>query len=95
MLVILATNLQCVSEIGGFRIKPIFTTAPAASKIDLNLIAAKSDLKRIFPNHSFKSVKSKVYKVEATSYSVIHRFREAKFDNDGSILSSSQFLLLP
>ncbi len=29
------------------------------------------------------------------SYSVFHRFREAKFGNDGSILSSSQFSLLP
>ncbi len=29
------------------------------------------------------------------TYSVFHRFREAKFGNGGSILSSSQFLLLP
>jgi hypothetical protein len=28
-------------------------------------------------------------------YRVFHRFRQAKFDNGGSILSSSQFLLLP
>ncbi len=28
-------------------------------------------------------------------YSVFQRFREAKFGNSGSILSSSQFLLLP
>jgi hypothetical protein len=28
-------------------------------------------------------------------YSVFHRFREAKFAHGGSILSSSQFLLLP
>ncbi len=28
-------------------------------------------------------------------YSVFHRFREAKFANGGSILSSSQFLMLP
>ncbi len=28
-------------------------------------------------------------------YSGFHRFREAKFGNDGSILSSSQFSLLP
>jgi len=30
-----------------------------------------------------------------TLYSVFHRFREAKFGNGGSILSSSQFSLLP
>jgi hypothetical protein len=30
-----------------------------------------------------------------TFYSVFHRFREAKFGNGGSILSSSQFSLLP
>jgi hypothetical protein len=29
------------------------------------------------------------------SYSVVHRFRQAKFPKKGSILSSSQFLLLP
>jgi hypothetical protein len=29
------------------------------------------------------------------SYSVFHQFREAKFAYGGSILSSSQFLLLP
>ncbi len=28
-------------------------------------------------------------------YSVFHRFRHAKFANDGLILSSSQFLILP
>jgi hypothetical protein len=28
-------------------------------------------------------------------YSVFHQFRQAKFAYDGSILSSSQFLLLP
>ena len=28
-------------------------------------------------------------------YSVFHRLRQAKFDNGGSILSSSQFLILP
>ncbi len=28
------------------------------------------------------------------AYSVFHRFRQAKFDNGGSILSSSQFLKL-
>jgi hypothetical protein len=28
-------------------------------------------------------------------YSVFHRFRQAKFDNGGSILSSSQVLLQP
>jgi hypothetical protein len=30
-----------------------------------------------------------------TMYSVFHRFRKAKFAYGGSILSSSQFLLLP
>ncbi len=29
------------------------------------------------------------------NYSVFHQFRQAKFGNGGSILSSSQFLLLP
>jgi hypothetical protein len=29
------------------------------------------------------------------TYSVFHQFRQAKFDNGGSILSPSQFLLLP
>jgi hypothetical protein len=29
------------------------------------------------------------------TYSVFHRFRQAKFDNGGSILSSNQFSLLP
>ncbi len=29
------------------------------------------------------------------TYSVFHRFRQAKFDYDGSILSLSQFLILP
>ncbi len=29
------------------------------------------------------------------SYSVFHRFRQVKFDSGGSILSSSQFSLLP
>ncbi len=28
-------------------------------------------------------------------YRVFHRFRQAKFDNDGSMLSFSQVLLLP
>jgi len=28
-------------------------------------------------------------------YRVFHRFRQAKFDNGGLILSSSQFLILP
>jgi hypothetical protein len=30
-----------------------------------------------------------------TWYSVFHQFRQAKFANGGSILGSSQFLLLP
>jgi hypothetical protein len=29
------------------------------------------------------------------TYSVFHRIRQAKFDNGDSILSSSQFMLLP
>jgi hypothetical protein len=35
------------------------------------------------------------WKRERDRYSVFRRFREAKFDNGGSILSSSQFSLLP
>jgi hypothetical protein len=34
-------------------------------------------------------------KSNIVTYSVFHRFRQAKFANDGSILSSRQFLLLP
>jgi hypothetical protein len=30
-----------------------------------------------------------------TIYRVFHRFRQVKFDNGGSVLSLSQFLLLP
>jgi hypothetical protein len=32
---------------------------------------------------------------KSVTYRVLHRFRQAKFDNGGLILSSSQFLLLP
>jgi hypothetical protein len=33
--------------------------------------------------------------VHTLCYRVFHRFRQAKFDNGGTILSLSQFLLLP
>ena len=39
--------------------------------------------------------KMETVKIIAECYSEFQRFRQAKFDSGGSILSSSQFLLLP
>jgi hypothetical protein len=42
-----------------------------------------------------RAKKLKELKKEIQLYRVFHRFRQAKFAYGGSILSSSQFLLLP
>ncbi len=43
----------------------------------------------------FQSNSRPIYSSDGNFYSVFHRFRQAKFGNGGSIISSSQFLLLP
>jgi hypothetical protein len=50
---------------------------------DKRICMLQGDPDQTFQSHSF------------ISYRVFQRFRQAKFDNGGSILSSSQFSLLP